>query len=226
MERCCVNSQTKRPGNRRALLALTTALLVLVSCDRLMGQVPADTVDTAPASTEGASEHTMPQAVPTLSWDWPARNPAGWTFSRTGHQISWPEGGGIGLRTPADVEEPDVHMRSPALSIAGADYPTAVVDFECVENCVLDPERIELMLYYTTPSHSETIRFSGLPLDVTPLAAGERRKLVYDMTNLARGGTDWIESEITQVRFDLPRGQDAVYIVRSIKICHKSDTSC
>lgn len=205
-------------------LGLGGALLLLSSCDRLSGGEPS----TPPPVNEAEAAAELPSTTgkSSVEWTWPKRDPLGWTFSRANQKLSWPDGGGIGLRTPADVDHPDVHMRSPIISISGSDYPVVVVDLECVENCVDEPEQLDLTLYYTTQDRKETIRFSGTPENKSPITAGERRRLKYDMTNLARGGTDWMDSAITQIRFDIPQGRDAFYIVHSIKICAKSDTSC
>lgn len=214
-------------GSLVAKLGLAAALLFLTACDNLLSTVQQDSQNEQPdTSGPQVSETEAIPELPLLAWSWPAHNPEGWTFSRTNHELTWPEGGGIGIRTPIDIDEPDVHLRSAPLSFSGADYPKVVVDFECTENCILDPDRIELTLYYTTANHTETINFSGLPSNAKPLAQGERRKLVYDMANQTRGGPDWSQSEISQIRFDLPRGPNAAYIVRSIKVCHKIDPDC
>lgn len=219
--------RTKKRFSPMLKLGLVVCLLQLVGCDNLLSSFQKDAQeDQIEIGDTSPSEIAEVVDLPRLAWDWRAHNPEGWTFSRTNHEVTWPAGGGIGIRTPVGVDEPDVHLRSAPLSFAGADYPKVVVDLECTENCILEPERIELMLYYTTANHGETINFSGLPSDVTPLAQGERRKLIYDMANQARGGPDWIQSGITQIRFDLPRGPNAAYIVRSLKVCHKSELDC
>ncbi len=194
--------------------ALAAALLALAACGAS---------DEAPVRT---AEPEAPAAAPSLVWTWPAGSEANaWTLVTPG-AVETPAAGGLGIRSPETPEAPDVFIRSPELTIRGADFPRILIELECAEACVEDEARIDLALYYTTPSHGETIDFFNMPQDRSPMRAGERRRLVYDMTRLSQGGAAWTESLISRIRFDLPQGRSAYHVVHEIRLCNETDATC
>jgi hypothetical protein len=160
-----------------------------------------------------------------MEWTWSDRHLDGW---QPGHQptIGWPDGGGIGVTATDTSDNRGAFLRSPPLSLNGKDFDAIVVDLECVANCVADPRKLDLSLSYATDSHGEGPLFRDKPGDLSPLAAGDRRRLAYYMATPAVGGSDWVESTIREIRFGLPHGAAASYIVHSILICETGDPAC
>lgn len=171
----------------------------------------------------GADTHT-PDAAGTaqMRWDWRAGDLQGWTVNPASAAVSWPSGGGLGLASPAQAADPDLFIRSPKLSVAGEDFSRIRVDLEAI----IPAPDLDLAMYYSTKDHGESFEYRGGPLDGAPLEAGERRVLIYDMFNQAAGAPDWMESVVTQLRFDLPQGSNSSYIVHSIRLCPAQLADC
>ena len=201
----------------RSSAMLAAAALALAACDT--GTVTPAPVQEAVEPSTAAETVT---ATAQTSWAWSGGDLQGWTVNLPDAVISWPETGGLSLAAPAAPEAPDLFIRSPQLSVAGKDYSRIAVDLEAV----VPATDLDLAIYYATTAHGEGFEYRGGPLDGTPLAAGERRVLVYDMLNQAAGAPDWMESSITQIRFDLPQGANSNYIVHSIKLCPTEAADC
>lgn len=200
-----------------AAACLALATLALAGCD---------TAKVAPSDSPAASQ---PAAIaPTFAvttqtnWDWRTGDLQGWTVNPPGAVVSWPAAGGLGITMPAETADPDLFIRSPRLSVAGKDFSRIRVDLEAI----VPAADLDLAIYYATTRHDESFDFRGGPLDGAPLAQGERRVLMYDMINQAAGAPDWIESTITQIRFDLPQGANSSYIVHSIHLCPTEMADC
>lgn len=172
----------------------------------------------------GITPPPVPEAgsIDAMSWTWPDRSFEGWVLNDLPVEVTWPEGGGIGVLAPRQPEYPDIFIRSPALSIPGRDFTRIVVDLETI----VPGAQPDLAIYYTTPARGEAFEFRGAPQDASLPEAGERRRLVYDMTRLAAGGSDWVDSTITGIRFDLPQGAGSHHIIRAIHICSPDAEAC
>jgi len=198
------------------LLAATT--LALAACDTGT-PVPASAPE-AVAEPAAASETVT--ATAQTSWKWAGGDLQGWTVNLPDAVISWPATGGLSLAAPAAPAGPDLFIQSPLMSVAGKDYSRIAVDLEAVTPA----SDLDLAIYYSTTAHGESFDYRGGPLDGTPFAAGERRVLIYDMLNQAAGAPDWMESTVTQLRFDLPQGANSNYVVHSIKLCPTEAADC
>ena len=155
-------------------------------------------------------------------WIWAGGDLQGWTVEPSNAVVSWPQTGGIAVISAADPGSLDVFLRSPYLSVAGKDFTRVIVDLEAV----VPGSEIDSALYYSTPQHDDSFDYRGGPMNAGVLAVGERRKLIYDMVNQAAGAPDWTESLITQIRFDLPQGEGAHYIVHAITLCPAVSQDC
>jgi hypothetical protein len=198
---------------------VAAAALTLAACD-------AGNVAPAPvASPEVAEPATVTETVTVTtqtSWTWSGGDMQGWATNLADAVITWPETGGMSITAPAEPASPDLVIRSPQLSIAGKNYPYVLVDLEAV----VPGTDLDLQIYYTTTNHGESFDYRAAPSDIAPLAAGERRVLVYDMPRQVAGAPDWMESTVTQIRFDLPQGANSNYVVHSIKLCSTEAADC
>nr|WP_313133417.1 DUF1983 domain-containing protein [Pseudomonas juntendi] len=72
-------------------------------------------------------------------------------------------------------------------------------------------------LYYSTPSHgiSSSYRASAPNPNI---AVGQSAVVEWDMTNLASGGTDWVDNTIRQLRFNFANALDAVWDIDWIAV--------
>lgn len=209
----------------------------LKSARRVSGAALAFMMAAALAACDAGPAPTMPGSAPMgiapppipdsaateqMNWTWGNQNLEGWTLSAIPTEVTWPEGGGVSLRAPSEPEYPDVFMRSPPLSFSGRALTRIVVDLETIAPGI----QPDLHIYYSTASHGETIDYRGIPDNQTLPQAGERRVLVFDMTQLAAGGTDWVDNAITSFRFDLPQGRNSHHVVHSIRVCGPDDADC
>jgi hypothetical protein len=78
-------------------------------------------------------------------------------------------------------------------------------------------------LYYSTPTHAESINFFGKPLTGADPKVGETTTLVYDMSRQAAGAPDWTQSTIDQFRLDLEDKPGGAFIIRQIAITDNPD---
>ena len=75
-------------------------------------------------------------------------------------------------------------------------------------------------VHYSTQSHRETgDYFAKLAMGSNP-GVNETVTLVYDMRRLKRGGDDWKDSIIDQIRIDLDDGPGGAFLIRQIAIAH------
>lgn len=214
-------------ARRCSLFVVSGVMLVgLVACDAI-SSVSGSEPD-AQATFDRAEEATpaADKEYATVEWTWANRDLEGWNFSYPKPTILWPEAGGIDVQSGTESEYPDLFIRSPALSLVGSEFDKVLVDLECVENCVTDPTKLDLSLFPTTEAHQPDPNFRDKPQNNTPLDAGERKTLVYDVTTLSAGGADWVDSTILGIRFDFPQGAAARYVLHSIRICEIGDPAC
>lgn len=194
------------------------AAAVLAGCD-MRERIPTTPVAEQSEPSPAAPEQVTPKS---MVWNWTNQDSEGWQLHAPTGTVYWPDGGGMGLLAASDDEFPDVAIRSPVMSINGADFPKIVVELETVVPGV----QPDLHVFYQTPEHGESIDFRAAALDASLPLPNEPRVLVYDMTALAAGDDDWTKSTITSVRFDLPQGANSNHIVRELRICYKDDMSC
>jgi hypothetical protein len=90
----------------------------------------------------------------------------------------------------------DVQFFSSTLSLTGADYPVVRMRIKRVSGADWQGT-----LYYATGVRGYTESFRKTIADAT--VTGEWRILEWDMTALTQGGADWLDSTITNLRFDL-----------------------
>jgi hypothetical protein len=218
-----------RPSSKvgQGLLGVV-ALVLLTACDgtsALLNKTSAETSSEVEAAKtlEAASKEIESATPKPLVWTWEAASIGEWRMGGSSiPEIHWPESGGLGVRAPLEPETPDLHVRSPTVSIRGADYDRIFVDLECVVPAKLN----DLSIFYVTSSHAETAEFRARPINNVMMSAGERVVFSYDMTSLLAGGTDWVDSDIQQIRFDFPQGAGSDFVLHSIRLCSSRDPSC
>jgi len=114
----------------------------------------------------------------------------------------------------------DPTIRSPrGLNIPGGQYPLVLVRLTRTAPGAL----WDGALYYTTANHGEAIDFLGKPLAGADPKLGETTTLVYDMSRPAMGGSDWAQSTIDQIRFDLEDKPGGAFVIRQIAIAEDPD---
>ena len=125
-----------------------------------------------------------------------------WTFDGTteGFVLTGGEvlpGAPIGLEVRNGAGDP--MLRSPkGLELDGSRYSLVLVRLTRVrEGAAWDGS-----MFYTTANHAEAGDFQAKPLSGAAPALNETVVLVYDMANLKRGGDDWTNSLIDQIRLD------------------------
>lgn len=215
-------------GRGYATVLSMAALLLLGACDAtsaLFGKTGTDT-SSAGGGTEAPDTATegVDAAYPAaLVWSWETGSIGEWRMGGSSiPEVYWPENGGLGVRAPLEPEAPDLHVRSPALTIQGSDYDRVMVDLECIKPAGMN----DLAIFYVTPNHPESPDFRNRPVNNAPMSAGERVVFSYDMSGLLVGGTDWVDSEIQQIRFDFPQGAGSDYVLHSIRLCSSKDPTC
>lgn len=204
------------------------ALILLTACDaaNIFANSPSaeagDELE-VPKAPDNASENIGSASQEPLVWTWEAGTIGEWRMGGSSiPEIYWPESGGIGVKAPLEPESPDLHVRSPTLSIKGADYDRILVDLECIVPAKVN----DLSIFYVTSGHAETADFRARPINNALMSAGDRVVFSYDMTKLLAGGTDWVDSEIQQIRFDFPQGAGSDFILHSIRLCSSKDPGC
>lgn len=73
-------------------------------------------------------------------------------------------------------------------------------------------------LHYVTAAHGESAEFVALPVSGANPAVNETTILVYDMSRLRKGGADWTQSLIQQVRLDFEDQAGGEFLVRQVAI--------
>jgi hypothetical protein len=135
-------------------------------------------------------------------------------FTAVGSKVVPAEGSGIAV-TIADPT-----LRSPkGLNVPGGQYPLVLVR---LTRTAASPAW-DGALYYSTASHGEAITFLGKPLSGANPAVGETTTLVYDMSRQAIGGSDWSQSTIDQIRFDIEDRPGGGFLIRQIAIAENPD---
>ncbi len=220
---------------RLFVLTLSALTLVLAACDQPKGAsraadtaapslvpAPAPVVATAPAAPR------PPRAPEPVVWD-----EAGERFTLDGMVLKtahlWRFDGsleafsslgarlqpvsGSGLQVIQDA--PDAVLRSPQnLAIDGKRYNAVLVRLTRVQ----PSEKWDGSIFYTTQAHGESAGFHTKPLRGANPVQGETTIMVYDMTNLKRGGADWTASTISGLRLDFDDSVGGGFVVRQIAV--------
>lgn len=114
----------------------------------------------------------------------------------------------------------DPTIRSPkGLDVPGNQYPLVLVRLTRTAPGTL----WDGALYYATAAHGEAIGFLGKPLSGANPQVGETTTLVYDMSRQTIGASDWTQSVIDQVRFDLEDKPGGAFLIRQIAIAEDPD---
>lgn len=106
------------------------------------------------------------------------------------------------------------HLFIPNQSISGNAFRYIAVDVQRLTARASGAWRG--VAYYSTANHSESDNYRSQAEN--DLAVGERRTLLWDMSNLALGGNDWINGVANEIRLDLDNGPGGTFVVHSIKV--------
>jgi hypothetical protein len=141
-----------------------------------------------------------------------------WTFDGstdgfvvTGGEVALTNGSGLSVVQ----RDPDPILRSPSgLNVDGSVNTLVLVRLTRAAT----GQAWSGALHYTTEGHGESAGFMALPVQGADPAINETTILVYDMTRLKRGGEDWTQSVIDQLRFDLEDMPGGEFLVRQVAI--------
>ena len=209
----------KRASWSGPLVALALVAGLVAACRR-----PTDEARTpaAPPTVERAGPVLWNEATGAFELGGkPLRTSKIWTFDGstegfTGENSKITPAPGQGLA----VVMVDPTIRSPkGLNVPGGQYPLVLVRLTRTAPGVL----WDGALYYATPAHGEAIGFLGKPLAGANPKLGETTTLVYDMSRQALGGSDWVQSTIDQIRFDLEDKPGGAFVIRQIAIAENPD---
>lgn len=199
---------------------VAASLLSLAACGGSIDEIVPKDDDQVALSTE-TTEVTPSTAIPEAkSWEWAEGDLDGWTFGALEPAVQYlVEASGIRVTAPSTPTEPDVYIVSPLLKIDGSTYNRVLVDLEALKAGTKN----DLRLFYSTAQHGLTADYVVHPTNGAALADGERRRLVYDVSNVSG---DWATSTVQRIRFDFPQGAAAEYYVHEIRICNAADQDC
>lgn len=114
----------------------------------------------------------------------------------------------------------DPTIRSPkGLAVSGAQHPLVLVRLTRTGAGKL----WDGALAYSTTTHGESSSYLGKPLSGADPAVNETTTLVYDMSKPAVGGSDWLDSEIDQIRIDLEDKAGGKFVIHQIAIAAKPE---
>lgn len=210
------------------LPALAISAALLGACDGVASRTdrpPAQPVRVAQAtpSSVPASERSQP-----IRWNETAREfeyegqplkaAKLWTFDDstegfvvTGGDARLTQGSGLSV-TQSD---PDPILRSPSgLNVDGSVNTLVLVRL----TRAAPGQEWSGAVHYTTVNHGESAAFMALPVQGEDPAVNETTVLVYDMAHLKKGGPDWTQSIIDQLRFDFEDAPGGEFLVRQVAI--------
>lgn len=110
---------------------------------------------------------------------------------------------------------PDSMLRSPkGLALDGSRYSLVLVRLTRTRaGAVWDGS-----IFYSTAAHGEAGEYQAKPRDGADPAVNETVVLVYDMAKLKRGGDDWTNSLIDQIRVDTDDQAGGGFVVHQIAV--------
>ena len=137
---------------------------------------------------------TSPPANASIVYNF-ASNVEGFTTAGSGSSLS--QSNGALIWTAAS----DSRILSPTLDLPGASISKIRIRLRATS---ANPTW-EGIIYYTTPGHGESGLYYGvIPPPVIPIVQSTYYIVDVDMSNLGpNGGTDWIDSTINSIRFDI-----------------------
>lgn len=139
-------------------------------------------------------------------------------FTMTGGEASLPKGPGLWVAEQSS----DPILRSPSgLNVEGSVNTLVLVR---VTRASAGGAWSGAM-HYVTAAHGESAEFMALPVQGADPAVNETTILVYDMTRLKRGGADWTQSIIQQVRLDLEDQAGGEFLIRQVAIARNPDSA-
>lgn len=215
------------------ILAIGAALLA--ACDGLesiQNTSAAEPAQVAPAANSAAA---VSERVQSVRWNetaqrfeldgQPLRAAKLWTFdgSTEGFVMT---GGAAGLTPGSGLSvvqsEPDPILRSPSgLNIDGSANTLVLVRLTRAAPGQLWKGDV----HYTTAGHGESGDYVARPVQGADPAVNETTILVYDMANLKRGGADWTQSIIDQLRFDFEDAPGGEFLVRQVAVARRPQSA-
>lgn len=136
---------------------------------------------------------------------------------------------GVGGATLTETAN-DMNLLSPSLqTIDGSVYQIIVIDWERISaDATFDGS-----VFYTTGGHSFSGSFFNSFTDIA-VGPSHRQRTIIDMASLVVGGTDWVMSIITQLRFDFGEAGTGAIKIHSIRVaargsgfkCYNSLKTC
>lgn len=203
------------------IAGLAAAALTLTACEQ---PAPWARAATAPESAQ-AARNERPQAV---AWNEEAGRfeiggaplKAGrlWTFdgSTEGFVLA---GGEVLPAAPVGLEVrnagADAALRSPrGLALEGGRYSLVLVRLTRTR----PGADWDGTMFYTTPAHGEAGEFQAKPVAGANPAVNETVVLVYDMARLKKGGDDWTNSLIDQIRLDTDDRAGGGFLVHQVAV--------
>lgn len=202
-------------------IALAAAAAVLASCDRPRQAAPAAPGPLAAAAplnerpgpvrwNAGAFELNGRPLKAVKLWTFDGST-EGFTAMRSSIALAPGQGLSVAIADPT--------LRSPeGLNVPGGQFPLVLVRLTRTG----PGELWDGALYYKTANHPEASGFVGKPLQGANPAVGETTTLVYDMSRQRRGGEDWVQSTIDQIRFDLEDRPGGRFVIHQIAIAENS----
>lgn len=149
---------------------------------------------------------------PYAGWDFLDGN-HGWTASAA--TIALSPGGGLAVTATGSNSNVSSGALAAEQRVIGAKYPLVVIEVQNTGSVTLTNHS----LFYSTTGHTISGSHFAHPIGGSPtMAAGSRMVLVYDMRALTVGGQDWINSEITGLRYDASNNASASYKIWRVQI--------
>ena len=211
--------------------ALAISAALLGGCDDLAARNAQPPVEPARVAQQGLSaapamEHPQPirwnETAETFEFEGqPLKAARLWTFDRstegfvvTGGSAGLTRGSGLSVVERA----PDPILRTPSgLDLDGSTNTLVIVRL----TRAAPGQAWAADVHYTTAEHGESAQYVAKPIQGTNPAVNETTVLVYDMSQLKRGGADWTRSVIDQVRFDFEDAPGGEFLIRQVAIAQK-----
>jgi hypothetical protein len=223
----------------RALLACAAIGLALAACDQASPRHPRIAPIPVPAVPPGTpADAVVPANPPRVRKGPVVWNPTAGAFELKGKALRaerlWTFDGSTDgfLSVGGDVlpdrtagllvrlAAPDAVLRSPrGLRVEGAIRPLILVRLTRTRA----GGSWDGAVHYATTTHGESEQFLAKPAAGGDPGVNETVVLVYDMTQLRRGGDDWKDSIIDQIRLDLDDAKGGEFVIHQIAIAGNPD---
>lgn len=210
------------------LPALAISLALLGGCDGVASRNDrppaqpvrvAQAVSASPPSAERAQSVRWNETAREFEFEGqPLKAAKLWTFddSTEGFVVT---GGDARLTSGSGLSvvqsEPDPILRSPSgLNVDGSANTLVLVRL----TRAAPGQEWAADVHYTTANHGESADYVAKPIQGVNPAVNETTVLVYDMAHLKKGGADWTQSIIDQLRFDFEDAPGGEFLVRQVAI--------